>query len=312
MTTRCALTTPPTNSGAPVAAAISSATLTDAVGRVKARRGLGCSDGGQRDGGSEPREPAGGRRGRSAVRGRRRARRSACEPARRQRGLLPHRGLQRPGAHPARPRRERAATRAQGARPPSGCRWREARTAGRWGRSRSSSSAGRTATRVFAPVTNRGEAIGVLELRARRGAGRAGAGRRRARRARPRLRRHRQPPVHRPLRVGPALGSALARRGDPASPAAGRVHLRGGAVHPRRLAGARRQRRRRHLRLRAGARHAAPLDDRRHGPRGGRRAARHAARRRLCGTRAGPASVLPSRLARPTTGSPRTPPTGAS
>ena len=93
-------------------------------------------------------------------------------------------------------------------------------------------------TRLFAPVTNRGEAIGVLELTPSRGARRADAGGRRARGARARVRHHRQPPVHRPLRVGPTLGPAVARGRDPASPAPGLVHVRGRAVHARGLAGA--------------------------------------------------------------------------
>ena len=135
-------------------------------------------------------------------------------------------------------------------------------------------------TRMFAPVTNRGEAIGVLELQPPGAAGRADACRRRARGARARLHRHRQPPLHRPLRVGPAVGPPLARGGDPASPAPRRVHVRGRAVHARGLARARGRDRRRQLRLRDGARHAAPLDVGCQGPRGRRVGAGDPARRR--------------------------------
>jgi hypothetical protein len=79
--------------------------------------------------------------------------------------------------------------------------------------------------RVFAPVTNRGEAIGVLELTLGGApdeqtlADVALAAHALA------VRRHRQSPFHRPLRVGSAVGPALARRGGPASPPSGRVHM---------------------------------------------------------------------------------------
>src|SRR3954469_8676559 len=79
---------------------------------------------------------------------------------------------------------------------------------------------GAEGARVFAPVTNRGEAIGVLELTLAEPPRRADAGRRRPRGTRARLRRHRQPPVHRPLRVGPAVRTAVARRRSPAPSAA--------------------------------------------------------------------------------------------
>ena len=198
------------------------------------------------------------------------------------------------------------------ARPPSGCRWRAARTAARSPRRRSRSKTGADGTRVFAPVTNRGEAIGVLELSLREAPDEQTVADVALARARAGLRRHRQPPVHRPLRVGPALGSAVAGRRDPASPAAGLLHLRGRAVHARGLAGARRRRRRRHLRLRAGARHAASLDDRRHGPRGRRRPARHRAGRGAAQRAPRRASDSPSRRAWPTPDSPTTPATAGS
>ena len=130
-------------------------------------------------------------------------------------------------------------------------------------------------TRVLAPVTSRGEAVGVLELVLpfepdpdARGPGASGpsAG----------LRGDRQPALHRPVRVGPAHGAALARRGDPAAPAPGHVHLRSGPVHARRLARARRRGRGRHVRLLAGPPRAAPVDDRRDGPLRALRPAGHA------------------------------------
>ena len=73
--------------------------------------------------------------------------------------------------------------------------------------------------------------------------------RRRERRARPGLRRHRGPAAHRRVRVGSPEHAVLAGRGDPAAAPAGVLHVRGGAVHPGRLAGAGRLGRGRHLRL---------------------------------------------------------------
>ena len=121
-------------------------------------------------------------------------------------------------------------------------------------RDRRAGAAGRHAARAgAAPRSGRRssqDGDGRVAVRAghepRRGGRRAGAARspdapdeqtrrgRRAGRARAGLHRHRQPPLHRPLRVGPALGAAVAGRGDPAPAAARLLHLRGGAVHARR------------------------------------------------------------------------------
>ena len=65
------------------------------------------------------------------------------------------------------------------------------------------------------PVTDRGDAIGVIELTLPRVSRRTGDRRRRRHRARTRLRGHRQPPPHRPVRVGPAHHTLLAGRRDP-------------------------------------------------------------------------------------------------
>ena len=123
--------------------------------------------------------------------------------------------------------------------------------------------------RVFAPVTNRGEAIGVLEL------------------ALPAV-----PDEQTVADLGRAAHAlayvvianrrftdlfAWGQRSVPLSLAAeiqhrllpGCLHLRGGPVHAVGLAGARRRRGRRHVRLHPRPRPAAPVDDRRHGPRRG-------------------------------------------
>ena len=227
------------------------------------RMHLGCGDRAPHP--SRPRTAADGCRGRPAVLGRGCARGAPRARAGRPRGLVPDRGLQRARAHPARPRRPggghahaRRGDRRQGA---AGGERPGARAGLPGGRRR---AGGRRRPRVRAGDQPRG---GHRRARApaRRGAGRARAGRGRVRRARHGVRGHRQPAVHRPLRVGPALGSPLAGRGDPASPAAGRLHLRGRPVHARRVAGARRRGRWRHLRLRPGSGHVALLADGCHG-----------------------------------------------
>ena len=134
-------------------------------------------------------------------------------------------------------------------------------------------------TRLYAPVTNRGEADRRDRAPPRRRSGRADPRRRRARRARARVRRHRQPALHRPVRVGAALGARC--RWRPRSSIAccrGRTRARRGSSRSR-PGWSRRRRRRGHVRLLDGSRHAAPLDDRRHGPRGRCGGARHRARR---------------------------------
>ena len=88
--------------------------------------------------------------------------------------------------------------------------------------------------RLFAPVTSRGEAVGVLELgledfpveqTVADGSGGALLG----------VRGNCEPPVHRSLRVGAAVGTAVIGGGDPASAVAWFLYLRG-RVHTRRLA----------------------------------------------------------------------------
>ena len=61
----------------------------------------------------------------------------------------------------------------------------------------------------------------------------------RARRPPARLHGDRQPPLHRPLRMGPAHGPGVAGGRDPAPAAPRDLHLRGGPVHARRLAASR-------------------------------------------------------------------------
>ena len=93
---------------------------------------------------------------------------------------------------------------------------------------------------VLAPVTERGEAIGVLELTL---PGRAGCRGRRADRpagARAGVRGDRQPASHRPLRVGAAHPPLEPVSGDPAPAAARPPDLRGGVLHPRRAGWSRR------------------------------------------------------------------------
>ena len=117
-----------------------------------------------------------------------------------------------------------------------------------------------------------------------RSAVRAGAGHARgsrARRAPAGVHGHRQPALHRSVRVGPAHGPALAGGRDPAAAAAGVVHVRGGPVHAGGLAGAGRSGRRGHVRLLSGPGHAARVDDRRDGALGRVRAAGHARGGRL-------------------------------
>ncbi len=88
---------------------------------------------------------------------------------------------------------------------------------------------------LFAPVTSRGEAVGVLELvledfpGSADGGGCGSSGPLRG------VRRDCEPPVHRSLRVGPAFGPVVAGGGDPASAVARGLHMRGRAVHSRRL-----------------------------------------------------------------------------
>jgi hypothetical protein len=100
--------------------------------------------------------------------------------------------------------------------------------------------------RLFAPVTDRGDAIGVLELVL--------------------------PPGLEPQQVSAMCGFVasaagalayviiLARGRDTAPAAAGLVHLRGGRVHPGGLAGAVERRGRGHLRLQPRGPGAAPVD----------------------------------------------------
>ena len=109
--------------------------------------------------------------------------------------------------------------------------------------------------------------------------GRRRAGGDRPGRARAVLRRDRQPAAHRPVRVGAAQRAVHPPRGDPATAAAGRLHLRGGGVHPVGVAGARGLHRRGHLRLQPGPRRPAPVGDRRDGSRRGQRPDRHLVRR---------------------------------
>ena len=132
---------------------------------------------------------------------------------------------------------------------------------------------------VLAPVTERGEALGLLQLSLPERARRGGAVPDRPDRARAGVRGDRQPPTHRPVRVGAAQHLVHAARGDPAPAAAGRVHLRGRGLRPLGVAGTGGLRRRRHLRLQPGPRRAAPVGDRRDGPRRGQRPDRHLVRR---------------------------------
>ena len=132
--------------------------------------------------------------------------------------------------------------------------------------------------RVLAPVTERGEVIGLLELILPDEPDAATRRRDRPARAPAGVRGDREPAAHRPVRVGPAHPAAEPVRGDPAPAASRAADLRGRVVHARGLAGARSRHRRRHVRLQPGARPPAPVPDRRHGPRGGRRSGRHPVR----------------------------------
>ena len=78
---------------------------------------------------------------------------------------------------------------------------------------------------LTAPVTDRGDAIGVIELILPPPSRRPGDRRHRRHRARTRLRHHRQPPPHRSVRVGPAHHTLLAGRGDPTAAAPDLLHL---------------------------------------------------------------------------------------
>ena len=126
--------------------------------------------------------------------------------------------------------------------------------------------------------------------------------RRRAGRARARLHRHRQPPLHRPLRVGAALGPALAGGRDPASAAARLLHVRGRAVHPRRPGWSRRAT---SAATRSTSRSTATRCTCRSPTRWATRSTRRCSRRcwsGRCATRAGPASTWPSRRGSPNAG----------
>src|SRR3954471_18944975 len=101
--------------------------------------------------------------------------------------------------------------------------------------------------RMIVPVTDRGDAIGLLEVVLPRTPPAAESHRHQHGGTRLGLRRHRRPPPHRRLRVGPALPAVRSRRGNPAAAAARLLHVRGGTVHPRRLAGAGELGRRGHL-----------------------------------------------------------------
>ena len=169
--------------------------------------------------------------------------RSAQEGHRRRRRLLSDRRLQRSGADPARARRERAGHAYAGPRD------RRARAAGgntARARARRPDGRGRTRRRRRrnTPVRARDQPRGGHRPDRTppcRRSGRTDPRGRRAGCACARVRRHRQPPLHGPVRVGAALGAPVAGGRDPASPAAGVVYVRGGAVHARGLAGAGRE-----------------------------------------------------------------------
>ena len=91
---------------------------------------------------------------------------------------------------------------------------------------------------VLAPVTERGEAIGVLELTLPARPDAAAAGGDRAAGTRAGVRGDREPAAHRPLRVGAAHPPVEPVGGDPAPAASRPPDLRGRRLHPRRLAGA--------------------------------------------------------------------------
>ena len=82
--------------------------------------------------------------------------------------------------------------------------------------------------RLTVPVTDRGDAIGVIEVTLPRHPDRQVIADGRRHRARTRLRGHRQPPPHRPVRVGPTHHPLLAGRRDPTAAPADLLHLRAG------------------------------------------------------------------------------------
>ena len=83
--------------------------------------------------------------------------------------------------------------------------------------------------RVLAPVTERGEVLGLLEMSLPDEPDAGDAGGDRPHGAPARLRRDREPSAHRPVRVGSAQHPVHPARRDPAAAAAGGVHLRGGS-----------------------------------------------------------------------------------
>jgi hypothetical protein len=119
---------------------------------------------------------------------------------------------------------------------------------------------------VLMPVTERGDAIGILELSLPRRPGRRDPGLPLRRRARPVVRPRRLETSHRSLRVGTTRHPLLPGRRDPETPAPLRVHGRMRIVHDRRVARTRPRCRRRHLRLLDRPRAPLHLDHRRCGP----------------------------------------------
>ena len=114
---------------------------------------------------ARPALPVDARGGRRARRRRRRDGRGAARDARRPRRELPDRGLQRPVAEPPRPHgRERRRPGRAARRPPRMCRSTARPTGPRSRAQRSVVLREGEDTRVIAPVTSRGEAVGVLEL----------------------------------------------------------------------------------------------------------------------------------------------------
>ena len=133
---------------------------------------------------------------------------------------------------------------------------------------------------VLAPVTERGEALGLLQLSLPTAPEAVGPDPDRPHGAPVGVRGHREPAAHRPVRVGPTQHRVLAARRDPAPAAPGRVHLRGRRVHPVGMAGACGLGGWRHLRLLPGTRRAPPVADRRDGPWRGECADGHPVRRK--------------------------------
>ncbi len=174
---------------------------------------------------AECRRVARGRRGRGSSRGHRRGGRRAEGHGRGRARELSHRRLQRRRAHPTRalircgrnaPRRAR-----NGRAGPAGSDGARAGAfrANRRGRRRRRRGVALRAGHQSRRGGRRARAPGPARAR------RADDRRRRAGRPRARVHRHREPPLHRLVRVGPALGPALTRRGDSASSAARLVHL---------------------------------------------------------------------------------------